>query len=306
MTLERSLGDRAVPAEVARAATGNFSRRAGDITHVTCATWREGLSARLDGESAGAWADHVDNAALDAHLEACEPCRQWYANAAVVTRLARFAGTADGVGPGVADSVLDATPGPTRAHIARVLRGVLAVIGAGQLLLALAQFAGPMATSSTTIMHMTHEFVAWNAALGASFLFIAWRRTRPAALLPLLTAFVGLLTVLSIDDFVHGTVTTARLASHVLLVVGYAVVVAMSRPALAFDGPPGARQRSIASSWRLVWHDDDRAAPARDNGRARSDNDAGAPPAAAAKVREAAANGREAAANGREGQRRAA
>jgi predicted anti-sigma-YlaC factor YlaD len=287
MTLERSLGGRAVPAEVAPATAGNFSRCAGDIRHVTCATWREALSARLDGEASEAWSDHVDGAALDAHLEACEACRRWYADAALVTRLARFAGAADGAGPGVADTVLDATPRPTRARIARVLRGALAAIGAGQLLIALAQLAGPMATSSTTVMHMTHEFVAWNAALGASFLFIAWRRTRPAALLPLLTAFVGLLTVLSIDDFVHGTVTAARLASHVLLVVGYVVVVAMSRPAFTFDGPPGTRQRSVASSWRLVWHDD-ATAPSRDNRRARSDDDADAPdsPAAAAKRRE--------------------
>lgn len=236
---------------------------------MTCAIWREALSARLDGEEfAVEWADAASQTArtralhpapssaeVDAHLDSCEACRDWYEDAAFITRLARV----DAGSPtlsGIPDSVLEATPRPTRARLANLLRVVLALLGAGQILLAIAQLTGPMGSDDAALMHMTHEFTAWNAAIGASFLFIAWRRTRPAALLPLLTAFVGVLTVLSVDDIMHGEVSAGRLGTHALLIAGYVVVVAMSRPSLNFDAPPGLRQRTQPSPWRLGEHDE--------------------------------------------------
>jgi predicted anti-sigma-YlaC factor YlaD len=242
--------------------------------------WREALSARLDGEefsdewdgagriglSAGIGTGlnrRVRAADIDAHLDACDACRQWYEDAAFITRLARVDAGSAAAG-GIPDSVLEATPRPTRARLASVLRVVLAFLGAGQILLAIAQLAGLMGTQSTALMHMTHEFTAWNAAIGASFLFIAWRRTRPAALVPLLTAFVGVLTVLSVDDIVHGHVSAGRLGTHALLMAGFAVVVAMSRPSLSFDAPPGLRHRTQGSGWRLGERDEtERDAPSR-------------------------------------------
>lgn len=235
---------------------------------MTCAIWREALSARLDGEEfAVDWADAahtahssdlrpaLSSAEVDAHLDSCEACRDWYEDAAFITRLARVDAGSPTLG-GIPDSVLEATPRPTRARLANLLRVVLALLGAGQILLAIAQLTGPMGTDDAALMHMTHEFTAWNAAIGASFLFIAWRRTRPAALLPLLTAFVGVLTVLSVDDIMHGEVSVGRLGTHALLIAGYVVVVAMSRPSLTFDAPPGLRQRTRPSAWRLGEHDE--------------------------------------------------
>ena len=221
--------------------------------------WREALSARLDGEELsvewGGVTGGVSAADVDAHVDACEACQRWYEDAALITRLARVDAGSTAIG-GIPDSVLEAAPRPTRARVANGLRVALALLGAGQILLAIAQLTGPMGAGSTAFMHMTHEFTAWNAAIGASFLFIAWRRTRPAALLPLLTAFVGVLTVLSVDDIVHGDVSSGRLGTHGLLLAGYVVVIAMSRPSLTFDAPPGLRQRSHASAWRLREHDE--------------------------------------------------
>jgi predicted anti-sigma-YlaC factor YlaD len=242
--------------------------------------WREALSARLDGEEFSGEGDgagrtplgvgthtrpngQVRAADLEAHLDACDACRRWSEDAAFITRLARVDAGSALLG-GIPDSVLEATPGPARARLATVLRVVLALLGAGQILLAIAQLAGPMGAESTALMHMTHEFTAWNAAIGASFLFIAWRRTRPAALLPLLTAFIGVLTLLSVDDIVHGDVSAGRLGTHAMLLAGFAVVVAMSRPSLNFDAPPGLRQRTRVSAWRLGEHDEaERDAPSR-------------------------------------------
>jgi predicted anti-sigma-YlaC factor YlaD len=218
--------------------------------------WREALSARLDGEdfAAGSDATGPSAAALDAHLAGCADCRGWARDAAAVTRLARLSHVDPA--PGVPAQVLDLTPRPTRARVARALRAALAALGAGQILLAVAELAGPMDSGGSAIAHMTHEFAAWNAALGAAFVFVAWRRTRPAALLPMLTAFVAVLVVLSGDDIAHGLVRGGRLASHVLILVGYALVVALSRPSLAFGDPPGRRRRD-ASGWRLEQADEE-------------------------------------------------
>jgi predicted anti-sigma-YlaC factor YlaD len=242
--------------------------------------WREALSARLDGEEFSVEWDgarrigpgggigtgvggEVSAADVDAHLDACDACRRWYEDAAFITRLARVDAGSAAAG-GIPDSVLDATPRRTRAEVANLLRVLLALLGAGQILLAIAQLTGPMGARDTALAHMMHEFTAWNAAIGASFLFIAWRRTRPAALLPLLTAFVGVLIVLSVDDVLHGDVSAGRLGTHALLLAGYVVVVAMSRPSLSFDAPPSLRQRIRASAWRLREHDEtERESPAR-------------------------------------------
>ncbi|GIH14217.1 zf-HC2 domain-containing protein [Rugosimonospora africana] len=221
-----------------------------------CGQWREALSARLDGE------EDADQAPLvDAHLAGCAECRQWFEDAAAVTRLARLGPVASV--PGVPDSVLDAVPRGRRTHWAAALRVALGAIGAGQVLLGVAQMAGPGMVGATmagamadgrmegaSLDHLAHESAAWNLAVGAGFLFIAWRRSRPAGVVPTLTAFVGVLTAMSLGDLIDGTVAASRLASHVLLLVGYAIVVAMCRPSLNQDPPVGAGRRRDRSRWR--------------------------------------------------------
>ena len=49
-----------------------------------CETWREVVSADLDGEATPA-----ESAAVEEHLAGCAACRRWADRAAVVTRRAR-------------------------------------------------------------------------------------------------------------------------------------------------------------------------------------------------------------------------
>jgi hypothetical protein len=68
-------------------------------------------------------------------------------------------------------------------------------------------------------------------------------------MVPTLTAFVGVLGLLSVDDLVGGRVDVARLLSHTIVVVGYVVVLVMSRP--GFDrGVPPAGGTDTGSGWR--------------------------------------------------------
>jgi predicted anti-sigma-YlaC factor YlaD len=222
---------------------------------VGCGIWREAISARLDGEDVAA--SGLD---VDAHLAGCAECRAFEDDAVALTRLVRIGLPVPG--DGVPDSVLDVAPGPGRSRLAAWLRGALVAIGAGQLLLGIAQLASPAAGGMTdaamgaaTPEHLAHEYAAWNLALGAAFLFVAVRRTRPAGLLPLLTVFVAVLTAFSVGDALDGTVAGARLATHALVLGGYLIVAALSRPSLTFDGPTGAR-RDGRRRWRLHETDD--------------------------------------------------
>jgi predicted anti-sigma-YlaC factor YlaD len=217
-----------------------------------CEQIREILSAHLDGE-----AGPEETARAQAHLDGCAACRQWLDGAAAVTRLARLA-----VQPpmtGMPDVRLDAAPGRIRARVVAVLRVLLAVLGAMQILLGVAQAAMPamagMAMSGhaegATADHLLHETAAWNLAVGAGFLFIAARRTRPTGVLPILTAFVAALSLLSVDDMLSGAVAWSRLASHTLLLAGYAIVVVLARPGRRREDPPAGRTRSGARRWPL-------------------------------------------------------
>jgi len=219
-----------------------------------CEAYREALSARLDSEDGP-----DERAGVDAHLATCLACRRWLDAAATITRLARTGAVV--AAPGISDSVLDALPGPRRRYRQAVLPGlriVLGVLGAVQLLLGALQSAGrsdattlggehlhPGSTTIWTPDHLWNESAAWNLALGAGFLWIALRRGRPVGMLPTLTAFVLALTLLSITDLSSGQVNPTRLYSHGFVVLGYLIVLALSRLEPAVDAPPGNRHPGI-------------------------------------------------------------
>jgi predicted anti-sigma-YlaC factor YlaD len=223
---------------------------------VGCDRYREALSARLDGED-----DPTERTAVDRHLAGCPDCRAWLDAAAEVTRLARTSAVA-----AVAPRVVAAAPGLTRVRVTFGLRVTLAGIGVAQFLLGAAQIAdagsahvhglGGLGLGSG---HLWHESAAWNLALGAGFAFVALRRTRPSGLLPTLTAFVAVLTVLSAGDILAGRVDGPRLASHAFLVAGYLVTLALSRPALDPGEPPAGR----GSRWKASFAEEPAPAPPR-------------------------------------------
>jgi predicted anti-sigma-YlaC factor YlaD len=219
-----------------------------------CEKCRESLSARLDGE------DRISQGgAVDAHLQWCAACRDWFDTAARVTRLARIGLTLPS--PGVPTSVLDAAPGPRRTRLAIAMRLALGLIGAAQILYAIAQIAGStMGTMSIAAMsasvqgatpdHLLHESAAWNIGVGVAFLLISGKFARPASVVAILTAFVAALTLLTVSDLTTGEVSWGRVASHLLLLIGYLIVVTLSRPSISMHEPPSGREHD--RRWRLT------------------------------------------------------
>ncbi|MFU8870868.1 zf-HC2 domain-containing protein [Micromonospora sp. SL4-19] len=218
-----------------------------------CEQWREVLSAQLDGEETAA-----ERVAAEAHLDGCGDCRAWYDRAAAVTRRARLSVSV--TGDDLTDVILAALPAPAprrRERIALTLRTVLGLIGTLQLVLGLAQIGqgatgvhDHTTTGALASGHLWHESAAWNVAVGAGFLFVAARRTTPTGLVPMLSAFVGTLVLLSVNDLATGRVDTTRLISHGFLVAGYVIVVALSRPRLR-PGGPAQRGRPAEPRWHL-------------------------------------------------------
>lgn len=209
-----------------------------DYLSVECTKYREALSARLDGEDSP-----IAPALVDAHLAGCAACRQWEQQAGAVTRMVRL-------------QPVTSTPLPTerlltgyrqkkprqRRRVVVALRVLLGGFGAAQFVLGIAQAAGAATAHLHESGHVFHESAAWNVAIGAGFAWIAIRRATPAGALPMLTAFVALLALLSAGDLLTGAVETSRLVSHGFVLAGYAIVVALSRPGLDPGRPPADRQ----------------------------------------------------------------
>ncbi|GIM72183.1 zf-HC2 domain-containing protein [Actinoplanes auranticolor] len=221
---------------------------------MACERWRELVSAQLDGED-----DPADRPRVEQHLAGCAGCREWLEQAATVNRLTRT-----GLVPDVPDlsaAILAALPSAPARSRRRLGSGplfvALAAVGAVQLILGLAQVGGGASSAhvhtglDATPGHLWHESAAWNVAVGAGFLFIALRRSRSTGLVPMLTAFVGMLLLLSVNDLSAARVDTARLVSHGFVLLGYLIVVALSRVGGDSARPPGDRVAG-GNGWHFV------------------------------------------------------
>lgn len=214
---------------MSREVGGNSRAPARDLPtmgSLDCAACREELSAELDGEG-----DPACRPAVLAHLEDCAACTGWRERAAVVTRLTRTAPAE--AAPDLVARVLPAAPRPRRwrlgarlalvaVGVAQIVLGALSVVGA-------TGHGGAAMLGGADMAHMSHETAAWNLALGAAFLAGAWWTRHLAGLLPVLGAFIVVLGVLSGLDLAAGRVEPDRVATHALLLVGFALTVLVAR-----------------------------------------------------------------------------
>ncbi|WP_191984250.1 hypothetical protein [Amycolatopsis eburnea] len=211
-----------------------------------CEDCREALSARLDGES--------EPVSPDEHLATCAACQEWFAGAERLRR-AMLLRPAPAV-PDLTAAILERTPAPSGEGWG--LRIALAVVAVAQLGLAFAQLLGTAGGHGG--LHFDHESGAWNLAVGIGLLAAVVRPKTAAGQLPLLTGFVGVLLVLSAGDLAAGQVTLARLATHLLVVLGLALLYAVHRSHRDRGTPvPAATADGTSTSGSTV----DAPAPAR-------------------------------------------
>ena len=192
---------------------------------VECDTCREALSARLDGEPEGVPAEQVDT-----HLETCAFCQTWHAEASALTRTLRVRAATPV--PDLTAAILDAAPpiarSTPRGRLPRVLLGGVAI---AQLTLGMAQVVGSWIpsmhghTMGDIGGHLFNESTAWNLAVGLGLLWTALRPDATSGMLPVVAAFLAVLIPYSASDLLSGTVTASRVLSHLILVIGLALLV---------------------------------------------------------------------------------
>lgn len=206
---------------------------------MSCEAYREAASARLDGEVAG-----MPSVVLDEHLACCHQCSAWLAAATRAGRLLRVSGATP---PDLSGSILrDAgLPAARLLRRRRSLQLGLVLLAALQWALAVPGAWGEnigMGAAMQMGAHQAHESAAWNVAVGAALLAVAMRPARAAGTVPILLAFVAVLSVLSVPDLVAGAVTGVRLGSHAGVVLGLVLVAVLARAErMPTPGRPVAR-----------------------------------------------------------------
>jgi predicted anti-sigma-YlaC factor YlaD len=193
-----------------------------------CQSFREAVSARLDGEPAGA-----PDLELDLHSVGCPDCARWERQAELVTRRVRV--TPAPPVPDLTAAVLAALPpervlrpapagrpGPV-APPGWWLRVALVVTGLVQALLAWPVAAADLG-GMTGMQHVEHETGSWALAVAVAFFAVAARPRLAAGALPFLGSFAVLLAVLTFADLRAGHVDATRAVTHLLLLAGVALV----------------------------------------------------------------------------------
>ncbi|MFD2414908.1 zf-HC2 domain-containing protein [Amycolatopsis pigmentata] len=201
---------------------------------MSCEMFREALSARLDGEP-----ELVSPDVVDRHLETCSACRSWQARAHVLRRT--LVVRAAPVVPDLSETILARIPAPSTGRWpARIALGIVAfaqlTLALGQLLGVASGMAG-MSEGGFMPQHLGHESSAWNLAVGVGLLCAALLPRMASGQLPVMAGFVLVLTVVSATDLAAGTVTGARLATHVFAVLGAALLFVVQRQ-YRRDHPP--------------------------------------------------------------------
>lgn len=188
-----------------------------------CTTFREAISARLDGE------DPVVTAGeLDAHLVHCGDCAAWVTAAealeAIVRRAPRDHVALD---PAVLASI---TGPPEQARTGLLSTGewriVLVLVAVAQLVVS---FPGLVLRDGHASVHLAHELTAWDMGLAVGFLVAAVLPARAWGMLPLATVLVACMTVTSVVDAVSGHALLGRELVHLLELAGLGAVWVLAR-----------------------------------------------------------------------------
>ena len=191
-----------------------------------CATCREALSARIDGE-----AEPVPAALVDEHVRACASCRAWRDRAADLSRSLRVRAAVPA--PDLSRAILDNAPTRTRVRWPRCALGGIAV---AQLGLAVAQLFGVVPTvahlhheAESVARHLFNEGTAWNLALGVGLLWAAFRPRAASGQIPVLGGFLLVLVAYSTHDLITGAAPVTRVAGHGILVAGLILLIIVNR-----------------------------------------------------------------------------
>jgi predicted anti-sigma-YlaC factor YlaD len=203
-----------------------------------CESYREAISARIDGEDGGVAEDE-----LARHLAECTACRTFETAALAATRRARLR-SAEPV-PDLTGPILATITASRRlAPAPSVVRLTLALVAAAQAVAAIPALVG---NDSGATLHIAHEQGAWALALAAALGFAAWRPARAAALVPFLAVFVVTMAGLTLGDVAGGRVAPTAELPHVMAALGLVLLWLETHPPAALTPATTAQAPRLAA-----------------------------------------------------------
>jgi len=200
---------------------------------MSCETFREAISAGLDGEPAG-----IDRHLVDAHLRRCASCRAFAAEAAELKDALRISRVdVPDLAPAIVAHAVDDWD---RRWLTLPVRIGLVFVGAGQLALAVPGLL--YGSDDGAPIHVAHEMGSWDVALAVAFLFAAWRPLRAVGMLPFVAVLSACLGLTAVVDLMHGSAVAVLETSHLLELVGAVLLWLLVHP---ISRPQPARARKI-------------------------------------------------------------
>ena len=216
----------------------NISSVLRDYKGMDCEVAREALSARLDGER-----EPVPSARVDEHLGECPACRAWFeqvlTQARDLRRLVESRPVIAPVGPFGSGHVV-----PRRRIRMAWHRWALLCVGVAQIIVATMQGLGcgvglTPAHVTSSGGHLLNESTSWSIALGVVMVGAALWPGAALGLAGVLTVFVGVLTTYVVMDSLSGAVTTARVLTHLPVLIGAVLAIVVWRTNSGPRSTPG-------------------------------------------------------------------
>lgn len=204
---------------------------------MSCTRIRHAISARLDGEDPG-----IEPSAIDAHLYACDGCREFAAATARLHRTGRLApapqvpdltpailaamsderALRSGTEPALRSGT-ESAAGDTQL----ALRWILAALALVQIGIAVPALV--LGSDAGLPVHAARHLGSFDIAVAVGFLFAAWRPSRIPGLLPVVAALVACLVGSSLLDVLAGNTAALGEAHHATDFAGLAVLWLLSR-----------------------------------------------------------------------------
>lgn len=193
-----------------------FDDQSNALLGVTCALYREALSAEMDGEQ-----PPIDSTL---HLAGCQACADWARVVPSLQRPLRMQ-SAEEV-PDLAERILTAIIGsvPRPSFGLSLARAALMAVAIVQALAGVLH----LLTHEGAGRHTAAELGAWSFATGIAFATAALRPKAAYAVLPMVASLVAILGYASLRDLAAGEVTVQRVLEHTLIVAGLMLLAVLA------------------------------------------------------------------------------
>ncbi len=192
-----------------------------DFVRMDCPDARESISALADGQL-----EDTEFETLEAHLTGCDDCRAWQET---------LRGSAVSLAGPLAGSHLKRSA-PIHASRYRAIRFALGWAG---VLLVAWHLPELLTAGNEVAVHLSRHQAGFATALGASFMFVAFRPDRAYGVIPFAASFALVLVVTAVADLINGSSNVAIESRHLLEIGGLVLVLLLGSEM----GPERRRRR---------------------------------------------------------------